>query len=129
MARGAVILLLDTRALLWALAGSARLSAAARAAIIDPDNDVLVSAASGWEIAIKKRLGRLDAPEGLVEAIADAGFRERPIRLADTARLQTLPDHHRDPFDRMLIAQALVDRIPIVSRDPLLARYRVRLLW
>jgi PIN domain nuclease of toxin-antitoxin system len=122
-------LLLDTHALLWALAASRQLSAVARAAIVDPENDILVSAVSGWEIAIKKQLGRLQAPDELVDAIAEAGFRERPIRLADTARLETLPDHHRDPFDRMLIAQALVDEIPIVSRDPQIARYPVRLVW
>jgi PIN domain nuclease of toxin-antitoxin system len=124
-----VILLLDTHALLWALSASRQLSEPARSAILEVDNDVLVSAASGWEIAIKKGLGRLQAPDDLVEAVAEAGFRERPILLADTLRLNDLPDHHRDPFDRMLVAQALVDGATIVSRDRQLARYGVALLW
>jgi PIN domain nuclease of toxin-antitoxin system len=124
-----VILLLDTHALLWALSSSRQLSATARAAILDLDNEILVSAVSGWEIALKKRLGRLRAPDDLVAAVAEAGFRERPVELADTLRVEHLPDHHRDPFDRMLVAQAQVDGIPIVSRDPQLALYGVRLIW
>jgi PIN domain nuclease of toxin-antitoxin system len=124
-----VILLLDTHALIWALAGSRRLSRTARNAILDPENDVLASAVSGWEIAIKKTLGRLTAPDDLPDAIAAAGLRERPITLADAARLKELPAHHRDPFDRMLVAQALVDGTPIVSADPQIARYPVAVLW
>jgi PIN domain nuclease of toxin-antitoxin system len=124
-----VILLLDTHALLWALAGSRRLSPTARGAILDPQNEVLVSAVSGWEISIKKAIGRLAAPDDLPAAIAAAGLRERPITLTDTARLEQLPDHHRDPFDRMLIAQALVDGTPIVTADPQIARYPVAVLW
>ena len=124
-----MILLLDTHALLWALASSRQLSATARAAILDLENEILVSAVSGWEIAIKKSLGRLQAPDDLVEAVEAAGFRKRPIELADTLRLQGLPNHHRDPFDRMLVAKALVDDVSIVSRDPQLAPYPVRLVW
>jgi PIN domain nuclease of toxin-antitoxin system len=93
------------------------------------DNEILVSAVSGWEIAIKQKLGRLKAPADLVAAVAAAGFRERPVELGDTLRLNDLPDHHRDPFDRMLVAQALVDGAAIISRDERLARYPVRLLW
>ncbi len=122
-------LLLDTHALIWALAGSRRLSGRAQAAIEDPDNEVLVSSISGWEIAIKKASGKLEIPDDLAAAIEGAGFRERPILLADARRLESLPDHHRDPFDRMLVAQALVDGIPIVSRDPHVARYPVQVLW
>lgn len=124
-----MILLLDTHALLWALAGSRQLSEVARSAILDAENDVLVSAVSGWEIAIKKSLGRLQAPDDLVGAVAEAGFRERPILLADTLRLAELPEHHRDPFDRMLVAQALEDGATIVSRDRQLAGYGAALLW
>lgn len=124
-----MILLLDTHALLWALSASRQLSDAARSAILDVDNDVLVSAVSGWEIAIKKSLGRLRAPDDLAGAVAEAGFRERPIQLADTLRLNDLPDHHRDPFDRMLIVQALVDGATLVSRDRQLGRYGAALLW
>jgi PIN domain nuclease of toxin-antitoxin system len=124
-----VKLLLDTHAVLWALAGSRQLSRSARAAIADPANDVFVSAVSAWEIVIKKALGRLSAPDDLAGAVAEAGFRERAISIVDAARLESLPEHHRDPFDRMLIAQALVDGVPIVTRDPQIARYPVKVLW
>ena len=129
MGRLRLKLLLDTHALLWALAGSRSLSKTAREAIVDPANDVLVSAVSGWEIAIKKAIGRLDAPDDLPGAVTEAGFRERAVTLLDTARLETLPDHHRDLFDRMLVAQALVDSAAIVSRDTWIARYPVTIVW
>lgn len=124
-----MIVLLDTHALIWALEDSPRLSAAARAAIVDRDNRVLVSAASGWEIAIKRALGRLDTPDDLEAAIDGAGFTKRPITFADARRIESLPAHHKDPFDRMLVAQALEDGVPLVSCDPLIARYQVQLIW
>jgi PIN domain nuclease of toxin-antitoxin system len=124
-----VILLLDTHALIWALEDSPRLSAAARHAIEDTANVVLASAASAWEIAIKRALGRLTAPADLSDAINDAGFVPRVITLADVDRLAGLPPHHRDPFDRMLVAQALQEGAPIVSRDPLIAQYQVQIIW
>jgi len=124
-----VRVLLDTHALLWALADSPRLSRRAREVIEDAEHEVLVSAVSGWEIAIKRAQGRLDAPTDLLEAIRDAGFRERPIRLADARHLATLPPHHRDPFDRMLVAQALADGVPLVSCDRALAPYPIQVLW
>lgn len=124
-----MIVLLDTHALIWSLEDSPRLSATARHLIEDPDNLVLASAASGWEIAIKKALGRLEAPDDLEAAIEGAGFIKRAITFADVQRLGSLPAHHKDPFDRMLVAQALVEGVPLVSCDPLIKQYPVQILW
>lgn len=124
-----VIVLLDTHTLIWALEDSPRLSQAAREALLDMNNVVLVSAASGWEISIKAALGRLEAPDDLEGAIEAAGFSKRLIAFADARRVRSLPSHHRDPFDRMLVAQALEDGIPIVSCDPQIARYQVQIVW
>jgi PIN domain nuclease of toxin-antitoxin system len=124
-----VIVLLDTHALIWALENSPRLSAVARAAIVDPDNTVLASSVSAWEIAIKKALGRLEVPDDLEHAIEAAGFTKRVVTFADARRLEVLPEHHRDPFDRMLVAQALEDGVPVVTRDPQIARYQVQIVW
>ena len=124
-----MILVLDTHALIWALEDSPRLSREARRAIEDTGNVVLASSASAWEISIKKALGRLQAPDDLANAVELAGFLKRPIRFADVDRLATLPTHHRDPFDRILIAQALEEGAPIVSCDPWIARYQVQIVW
>jgi len=121
--------LLDTHALLWALDGSENLSELARHTILTLENEVLVSSVSGWEIAIKRALGKLDAPRELAAAIDDAGFVRRLIRFEDCEKLEVLPSHHRDPFDRMLVAQALVDGVPVVTRDPWIARYGVQTIW
>lgn len=120
-------LLLDTHALLWWLADSP-MSADAKQAIADPDNIVIVSAASIWEIAIKKARGKLDAPDGLVEAIADSGFDPLPIDFGHAELAGALPVHHRDPFDRMLIAQALEEELVIVTRDESFAPYGIETL-
>jgi PIN domain nuclease of toxin-antitoxin system len=112
-----VILLLDAHALLWWLADDPTLSDAARTAIADPATDVLVSAATVWEISIKRGLGKLEAPDGLVDAIEASGFSGLPVTLADGEAIAALPDHHRDPFDRMLVAQAMRINAVIVSRD------------
>ena len=124
-----MIVLLDTHALIWALEDSPRLSQRARETIIDPANHVLVSAASGWEIAIKQALGKLSTPDDLEQAMDAAGFAQRAITFADALILRALPVHHRDPFDRMLVAQALHDGVPIVTCDPLIARYQVQIIW
>lgn len=124
-----MIVLLDTHALLWALEDSPRLSPTARAAIVDRGNQVLVSVASGWEISIKRALGRLDTPDDLEAAIDAAGFTKRRVTFADTRRVGMLPQHHRDPFDRMLVAQAMEDGVPLVTCDPLMVRYQVQLVW
>ena len=122
-------LLLDTHALLWALEDSDNLSPLARAAIERLDNEILVSVVSAWEIAIKKASGKLRAPGDLEQAVADAGFLRRGLRFADARRLEALPALHRDPLDRMLVAQALEDGIPIVSRDPAIAQYPLQIVW
>jgi len=124
-----VIVLLDTHTLIWALENSPRLSATARAVLVDPDNTVLASVVSGWEIAIKKALGKLEAPDDLEHAIESAGFTPRPITFADTRRIGELAQHHRDPFDRMMVAQALVDGVPIVTSDSLVAQYPIQTIW
>lgn len=124
-----MILLLDTHALIWALEDSPRLSPSARAAIVDTGNIILASAVSGLEIAIKKALGRLDAPDDLEAAIEAAGFLKRAITFADARQLEALPSHHKDPFDRMLIAQARQDGVPLVSCDPEMSRYQLQIVW
>ncbi len=118
-------LLLDAHALLWWLADDPSLGADARQQIADPGNEILVSAATAWEIAIKRALGKLEAPSGLAEAIVEAGFTEAPVTAADAERAGNLEPHHRDPFDRMLVAQAIRLGATIVTRDEAFARYAV----
>ena len=126
-------LLLDTHAFLWWLAGNTRLPAMARDAIQDVDNDVIVSATTAWEITTKHRLGKLREAAAVAEdvagAIAAQGFEELPISVDDATRAGKLPGPHRDPFDRMLIAQALARNLTLVSIDEALDTYRVRRLW
>jgi PIN domain nuclease of toxin-antitoxin system len=122
--------LLDTHVLLWALSAPRRLPARVAAIIRDPDTDVYVSAASTWEIAIKTALGRMDADLGaIVGAARAADFDELPITIAHTERLRTLPAHHRDPFDRLLVAQALEESLTIATQDRLIGAYPVPRLW
>lgn len=122
-------LLLDTHALIWALANDRRLSKRARIAIEDGDNDVYTSAASAWEIAIKSNLGKLHVPSDLIDAADKVGFVLRPVTFADVDVLRTLPSLHRDPFDRMLIAQAQLDSAVLVTRDALIRQYPIATLW
>jgi len=123
-----VILLLDAHALLWWFDNAATLDPSARASIGDPANDVLISASTIWEIEIKRAAGRLRAPEGLVDAIESAGFRGLAVRGRDAEAAARLPLHHRDPFDRMLVAQAQRLAAVIVSRDRALEPYGVDIL-
>jgi PIN domain nuclease of toxin-antitoxin system len=123
-----VILLLDANAFLWWLADDPTLSAQARSAIADPGNHVLVSAASIWEIEIKRAIGKLAAPDGVVDAVDTAGFVGLPITLSDAEDAGRLPPHHRDPFDRMLVAQAHRLDAVIVTRDTDFAAYGVESL-
>lgn len=123
-------LLLDTHALLWALATPAKLPAPTARALRDPANAVLVSAASAWEIAIKVGLGKLSADvDEVVRTSLEVGFEELAITLAHAARVRSLPPHHRDPFDRMLVAQAVEEGLTVVTRDAVLGRYGVSTLW
>lgn len=121
--------LLDTHALLWALEGGERLSSKARELIGSEANEVLVSVVSAWEIAVKRAQGKLSVPDDLPEAIADAGFVQRLVRFPDCSRLISLPAIHRDPFDRMLVCQALEDGIPLVTKDEVIARYPLQTIW
>lgn len=122
-------LLVDTHALLWWLADEPVLSAAARDAIADPANEPLVSIASVWEIAIKRSLGKLSSPEDLPEQIPDEGFAWLPISAQHAWRVRELPMLHRDPFDRMLVAQALVEGLPVITADAHFGEYGVEAWW
>jgi PIN domain nuclease of toxin-antitoxin system len=114
--------------LLWALADDRSLEAKARAEIVDPGNAVLVSAVSVWEISIKRTLGKLKAPGDLLRQIEMSGLEALPITLAHADTAGTLPRHHDDPFDRMLVAQAVSESLTLVTRDPRLADYRIPIL-
>jgi PIN domain nuclease of toxin-antitoxin system len=128
-----VKLLLDTHAFLWWIGDDARLSGPAREAIADPGNDVSFSVASAWELAIKTAVGRFEA-EGelgpfLEEQVQRNAFRVLPVKLEHAVSVSSLPAHHRDPFDRLLVAQAAVESMTLVSRDPQLRKYDVPTLW
>lgn len=121
MSRG---LLLDTHAVLWYLEGNAdRMSVTTRALIEDPTADVFVSAASFWEIAIKSGLGKLEADRDLLSRVAAAGFQALAITAAHAWNVRSLPRHHRDPFDRLLVAQAQTEGLRLVTRDEVFASY------
>lgn len=122
-------LLLDTHALIWALEDSDQLSRTARELIVDLDNQILVSATSAIEIAIKRSMRKLEAPDDLLSAIEGAGFVPITIDFATAEKLATLPFHHRDPFDRLLVAQCLSEGVPIITRDPAFEAYPVTTLW
>ena len=121
-------LLLDTSTLLWWLDDDKRLGAAARAAIADPESEVFVSAASAWEISVKRAGGKLDTPFDIASALARNHFAELPIEVTHAVAAGELPSHHRDPFDRMLVAQAQIDNLTIVAADAEIAKYDVTLL-
>jgi PIN domain nuclease of toxin-antitoxin system len=124
--------LIDTHALIWWLRDDPRLSKAAATILKDTQNEILVSAAVGWEMAIKVSLGKMD-PASLVEelevAIANESFIELPVSLAHAIRAGLLPPHHRDPFDRLLAAQAQLLNIRILSVDRLFDLYQVQRVW
>lgn len=115
--------LLDTHIFLWAVAGSPLLKPAVRCAIASADQ-VFVSAASIWEVAIKARLGKIEAdPDELVAAIETSGFMELPVRAAHAAGVARLALHHSDPFDRLLVAQAIAEPLKLLTADAVLAKY------
>ena len=121
-------MLLDTHALLWWFSGRG-LSATSATAIGSPLNEIVVSAASVWEVAIKVATGRLDAPvDQLVSEVPRLGFAPLPVVLEHCTAAARLPLHHRDPFDRMLVAQAQLERLTIVTRDPAIAGYDVKVM-
>lgn len=121
-------LLLDTHILLWWLSDDQRLSWVHRAVIVDPSNSVFVSAASVWEISIKRAMGKLTAPQGVADAIGQSELEALPITLEHAEAAGELPDHHRDPFDRMIVAQAVVENLAVATTDANIRRYAVNLL-
>lgn len=122
-------LLVDTHALLWWLADDPALPARAMELIADPVAEALVSVASLWEIAIKRRIGKLRVPEDLPATISAEGFTWLAIEPEHAWSVSALPDHHGDPFDRLLIAQAMTEELPILSGDPRFEAYDVEVFW
>jgi len=121
-------LLLDSNAFIWAYTRPKELSAAARRTLGDPANHRFLSIASLWEIAIKQSTGKLPLSADFTHAIADLALVVLPVSLTHVTRVQRLPFHHRDPFDRMIIAQAMEEGLTIVTRDRHFAAYGVSLL-
>lgn len=124
-------LLLDTHVALWALAGSEKLGLVAQKLILDSNNEVFVSAATVWEISIKRGLGRGDVPvsgERALELFALAGYRELTVTQRHAALVETLPAIHADPFDRILVAQATAEGMSLLSRDVTVVRYGAMVL-
>jgi PIN domain nuclease of toxin-antitoxin system len=120
--------LVDTHVLLWALGDPSALSREATDAIGDPSNLIVVSSASLWKCAIKASIGKLDLPEEFFDSIPEAGYEVMPIRISHLNVYRTLPMHHRDPFDRMLVAQARAEALTLISRDPDIAKYDAAVL-
>jgi PIN domain nuclease of toxin-antitoxin system len=122
-------LLLDTHVLLWWRDNSPNLSARARSVIADPANEILVSIATLWEIIIKRGLGKLRFPDDLEDVLHEESFTLVPIGFRHLRCLETLPLLHRDPFDRMLVAQAMIEGAPLITNDTALVRYGAPVLW
>ncbi len=125
--------LLDTHAFLWWISDDARLSERCRAIISDGVNEILFSAVSAWEIVVKAGIGRLAVPDNLENYIPEQVSRNRfevlPISITHALRVSRLPNHHKDPFDRMLVAQAQVEKVTILTGDAQIARYPIRVAW
>lgn len=125
--------LLDTHVFLWWILDQPRLSPKARDFIADGRNELFLSAASGWEIAIKAQLGKIDLPADAVvftlEQMRKNAVQELPVRLVHALHVYLLPPLHHDPFDRLLVAQSQLEHLPILSADPQVARYPVQIIW
>ena len=119
-------LLLDTHVLLWSLTEPRKLSGGTRAALAEAHNDVFVSAVSGWEIAVKRALGKLEAPDDLEAGLKQQGFLSLDLTFRHAEQAGALPPHHGDPFDRMLVAQAQVEGLVVVTRDARIPLYGIR---
>ena len=125
-------MLLDTQALFWWFDDVPAVSPTARRTIAGTGNEVIVSAASVWELAIKTKIGKLNAQpllDRLAEYLTEQGFLSLPITLDHAVRAGLLVQHHKDPFDRMLAAQAQAENLPIISNDPVFDKYSVRRIW
>ena len=121
--------LVDTHAALWLLGEDRRLSSRADELLTDSRNEVLLSAAVVWEVAIKRSLGKLDAPDGFARKLLDGGAVPLPIGIDHARAIRLLPWHHRDPFDRLLVSQATLEDAVLVSNDEKLHPYDVRVAW
>jgi len=121
-------LLLDTHVLLWWMDDSADLQPKARNAIADSENLVYLSAVTVWEIVVKRALGKLDIPDNWKDILDNESFRRLPVTCEHALGLEKLPDLHRDPFDRLLLAQAITDDLVLVTHDETMLRYTVRTL-
>jgi PIN domain nuclease of toxin-antitoxin system len=126
-------ILLDTHVFLWWVTDDRRLSRRAKDLISDGDNEILLSAASGWEMAIKSGLGKLKLPEDLGEFLHDQmgrnGIGGLPVLLKHAVRVRRLPDHHADPFDRLLVAQAQIEDLTLLTADKNIKKYDVSIAW
>ena len=121
--------LLDTHVFLWMLSEPGRLTPPATSAIQNPNHSVFVSAVTAVEIAIKRSLGKLSAPDHLIREISRRGLLELPLKYAHGERMNNLPPHHQDPFDRMLVAQALHENLTLITHDRKLEPYGAKILW
>ena len=119
-------LLLDTHVLVWWLSAVSRLTEGARAAISDPENDVFVSAITAWEISVKRAKGQMAVPDNLSAIIEERGFMHLPLTFHHAEQAGVLPMHHRDPFDRFLIAQAQAEGLILITRDRRILLYGIR---
>jgi PIN domain nuclease of toxin-antitoxin system len=126
-------LLLDTQAFLWWILDEATLSTRARQLIQDGANELFLSAASAWEISVKAALGKLelegDPGSVISEQMSTNSVRALPVQVSHALQLYGLPQHHRDPFDRMLVVQSQLEALPILTNDPLIRRYGVETVW
>ena len=122
-------LLLDTHAALWFLSDDERMGENAKRRLSDDGNRVLLSAAVVWEIAIKRSLGKLVVPDEYLSLLLGADVQALPVTIDHAAAVERLPGHHRDPFDRLIVAQAIMEGAAIVSRDDVMRRYGVTLVW
>jgi PIN domain nuclease of toxin-antitoxin system len=125
--------IIDTHVFLWWVEGDKSLPAKARAAIANPENECLLSLASVWEMSIKSALGKLKlttpVQRYVTEHVAANGFRLLDIQFGHVCRVESLPSHHSDPFDRLLIAQGLVEEMPIITADAVFAKYGTKRIW
>jgi PIN domain nuclease of toxin-antitoxin system len=126
-------ILLDTHTFLWWITDDQKLSGRAREIISDGSNELFLSAATGWEMAIKAQIGRLKLPgepiHFILEQMRINAIQSLPIQMNHALHVSTLPQHHRDPFDRLLIAQAQLEGLPVLSSDHQLANYQVEVIW
>ncbi len=125
--------LLDTHTFLWWITDDTSLLDKAKKIITNVDSTLFLSAASGWEIAIKARLGKITLPDDITtfiyEQISINAINELPIRINHTLQTYLLPEHHRDPFDRILVSQSLLEMLPIITGDSLISKYKVKVIW